>query len=539
MTDNTWTTNEFTELQASIVDKTHLIHNTGNIALIEHAIRFESHPPIDSRLASNGALRVLTNQTGRSPKDRYLVEGANSKHIKWNSVNQELPRKTFEILMEDVLEHTQQLESPLFYSDDLYVGRDSKYSQPIRLITKYAWHHLFGRNFFIKGAQHDGRTKPWTILNIPSLQLNPKKYGINGDGIIAIDLDEKIILIVNRTYGGENWKAIFTAMNTLLPLKGVLPMHCGANITKHGGSVTLFLGLSGTGKTTLSADDSCLLVGDDGHIWTHDGISNLAGGCYAKAHGITHEREPLIWDALRFGAIMENVVLDAERIPDYEEGPENIRALYPMEFIDDVYPGEHTEHPNAIIFLTCDMYGVLPPVAVLTPEQAAYYYSAGYTTKIGSTEAGSKNDVEPTFSAYFGEVFFPLENRFYLDLFQKLLKTHHVPVYLVNTGWTGGPQGSPQGRRISIATSRNIIHAIQHGAIHEDDLELLPEHNLRVPIHLTGIDDRLLNPQKTWDNKTLYFEKVDILNKEFFTTMARKFPDLPKEIVQSGRPKTW
>lgn len=536
MTRDSWINPESQSLTEKIRNLGHFRRPRSDIELLEHSVQRECKAPINARLAANGALCVDTNRTGRSPADRYIVEGQYSKLITWNAVNKEMPRATFLALMEQVLKHVETLPDPLFFSDDLYVGKDHQYRRPIRLVTKYSWHQLFGRNFFIKGEPHDGSKKPWTMLNVPSFITDPERDGTHSDGVIAIDLDEQVILIANRTYGGCEWKSIFTAMNTLMPLEGILTLHCGANITKKEGKVTLFLGLSGTGKTALSADPECLLIGDDGHAWGPDGVFNLAGGCYAKLHDITREREQLIWDALRFGTILENVVLDNYRVPNFEIGPENIRGLYPMEFIEDVYPGERSGHPDAIIFLTCDMFGVLPPVAKLSPEQAAYYYAAGYTTKIGSTEANSLHDFEPTFSAYFGEVFFPLSSHHYLDLFQQKLREHQVPVYLVNTGWTGGPMGSPAGRRFSIATSRNIVHAIQHGRIHDEDLVLLPEHNLKVPKHVQGVDERNLTPSSVWQDQAEYQAACLELNQRFHANMARKFPNLNPAILASGRP---
>jgi len=538
MPEQNWIKNQSHTLTEMIRNQGRFRRPKNNIELIEHTIQRECKAPINARLASNGALCVDTNRTGRSPADRYIVEGKYSSQINWNSVNKEMPREVFLSLMERVMNHVEHLAEPLFFSDDLYIGKDSQYRQPIRLATKYAWHQLFGRNFFIKGEQHDGSRKPWTLLSVPSFITVPERDLTHSDGVIVIDLDEQVILIANRTYGGCEWKAFFTAMNTLLPFEGILTMHCGANITKKEGKVTLFLGLSGTGKTALSADPDCLLIGDDGHAWGPNGVFNLAGGCYAKLHDITREREQLIWDALRFGTIMENVVLDNSRVADFETGPENIRGLYPMEFIDDVYPGEHAGHPDAIIFLTCDMFGVLPPVAKLSPEQAAYYFAAGYTTKIGSTEANSLYDFEPTFSAYFGEVFFPLLSRYYLDLFQDKLRQHHVPVFLVNTGWTGGPMGSPAGRRFSIATSRNIVHAIQHNKIHDEDLVTLPEHNLLVPKHIPGVDERNLKPSNMWQNQAEYNSACQELNQLFHANMAQKFPDMDSAILASGRPQS-
>lgn len=536
MPEQDWVTHQTHSLAEMIRNRGRFRRPGSDIELLEHSIKRECKAPINARLAANGALCVQTNRTGRSPADRFIVEGQYSSQIKWNSVNKAMPRAAFVALMERVMSHVENLAEPLFFSNDLYIGKDSQYRYPIRVATKYAWHQLFGRNFFIKGEPHDGGRKPWTLLNVPSFVTVPERDGTHSDGVIAIDLDEQIILIANRTYGGCEWKSIFSAMNTLLPLEGILTLHCGANITKKEGKVTLFLGLSGTGKTALSADPDCLLIGDDGHAWGPEGIFNLAGGCYAKLHDITREREPLIWDALRFGTIMENVVLDTNRVPDFETGPENIRGLYPMDFIEDVYPGERAGHPAAIIFLTCDMFGVLPPVAKLSPEQAAYYYAAGYTTKIGSTEADSQHDFEPTFSAYFGEVFFPLLSNYYLALFQEKLREHQVPVYLVNTGWTGGAMGSPAGRRFSIATSRNIVHAIQHDKIHDEDLILLPEHNLLVPRHIPGVDERNLTPSIMWQDSAAYNAACEKLNQLFHGNMARKFPDMDSAILASGRP---
>lgn len=537
MREQDWVTRQTLSLAEMIRDRGRFRRPDSDIELLEHSIKRECKAPINARLAANGALCVQTNRTGRSPADRFIVEGQYSPRIAWNGVNKPMPRPAFIALLERVMSHVENLAEPLFFSNDLYIGKDGQHRHPIRVATKYAWHHLFGRNFFIKGERHDGSQKPWTLLNIPSFVTVPERDCTHSDGVIAIDLDEQIILIANRTYGGCEWKSVFSAMNTLLPLEGILTLHCGANITKKEGKVTLFLGLSGTGKTALSADPDCLLIGDDGHAWGPEGIFNLAGGCYAKLHDITREREPLIWDALRFGTIMENIVLDDDRVPDFEMGPENIRGLYPMDFIEDIYPGERAGHPDAIIFLTCDMFGVLPPVAKLSPEQAAYYYAAGYTTKIGSTEANSLHDFEPTFSAYFGEVFFPLQSNYYLDLFQEKLREHQVPVYLVNTGWTGGAMGSPAGRRFSIATSRNIVHAIQNNRIHDEDLILLPEHNLMVPRHVPGVDERNLTPSIMWLDRAEYASACGKLNQLFHDNMARKFPEMDGAILASGRPR--
>jgi phosphoenolpyruvate carboxykinase (ATP) len=521
------------------------IRNNGNyqsvpsdLHLIEHAVCHERRGRVQARLAQTGALCVQTEITGRSPQDRYIVASDHYDHlINWNSLNKRLERDAFLRIMDRALSHMRDLADPLFYSDDLWAGADHGSRVPLRVITQYAWHQLFARRMFIRGTPGEGRHgQRWTLINLP--RLHPE-YGAASDGIIAIDLEERVILIANRLYGGEIWKSVFTALNVLLPLQQVLTMHCGANIT-HAGTVTLFFGLSGTGKTTLSTDETSLLIGDDGHGWGDDGIFNLTGGCYAKLHDITSEREPLIWDAMRFGAIMENVVLDEHRGPLYEEGPENIRGAYPLEFIPSALPGGRASHPNAIVILTCDMHGVLPPVAVLSPEQAAFHYLAGYTTKVGSTEAESKEAFSPVLSAFLGEPFFPLHPDLYLALFRDRIARHSVPVYLVNTGWTGGPRGAsedehPEARRFSIATSRAIVHAIQRGEV-SDDLQLLPEHGLYVPRHVHGVESRNLNPRMMWKDKHSYDATCRQLAQYIQGTMRTKFTSVPKEILDAGPP---
>jgi phosphoenolpyruvate carboxykinase (ATP) len=318
-------------------------------------------------------------------------------------------------------------------------------------------------------------------------------------------------------------------------------MHCGANETRDG-FVTLFFGLSGTGKTTLSTDENVPLIGDDGHAWGPRGVCNLADGSYAKLHGIREEEQQTIWTAVhRFGAIMENVDLDDARHPLFEKGPENIRGAYPLSFIGNAVPGGCARHPSAIVMLTCDLYGVLPPVAALTDEQALFHYLAGYTTKVGSTESDSTAAFQPTLSAFFGEPFFPLKPAVYLALFSKLIKKHKVPVYLVNTGFTGGPAGRtlaehPEGRRFTIITSRRIIHAIQRGEVQQD--RLLPEHGLWIPGQVAGVQPRNLNPRLMWSDTKAYLQTVAKVSNYITRTVREKFPDIPENILAAGPPET-
>jgi len=506
--------------------------------LIEHTLCHEGGGRVQAQLTCDGALRVKTGDiTGRSPRDRYFVTGTEfDEHINWNKTNQPLDREVFMKMMDRALEHMKNLPDPLFYSDEYYAGADPAARFPLRIITQYGWHQLFGQLMYRKGKPGEDREGVWTVLALPRFMPDPELDGIDSDGIIAIDLKERVVLIGNRLYAGELWKSVFTAINTVLPLKRkILPMHCGVNMTRTG-RVTVFLGLSGTGKTTLSTDEQCVLIGDDGHSWSDSGIANLTGGCYAKLHDLAEEREPLIYRSMSWGAVMENVELDDERRPLYDQGPENIRGAYDIKVLGpNAEPSGRAGHPDAIIMLTCDMNGVLPPVAILRPEQALFHFLAGYTTKVASTEGGTHGG-EPTISAFYGEAFFAALAHYYLELFKQKLRVHNVPVYLVNTGWIGGPKGHPNGRRISIATSRAIVHAIQNGTIDRSGTRDLPEHGLTIPNKVPGVETRNLDPRIMWTDEAAYERGCAALAEFIVPTMLKKFPDVSQEVLSGGPP---
>jgi phosphoenolpyruvate carboxykinase (ATP) len=429
----------------------------------------------------------------------------------------------------------------MFYTDTLHACADERFKLPLHILTETSCHALFAYNMFRAGIV-SGPLPEFTLIHVPSLTLIPEVDKVPGDGVIAIDLDNRIALIAGRLYGGEIWKAVFTYLCTILPLlyPGVLCVHGGVNVKQDTGFVTLFEALSGGGKTALSTDDECMQVGDDGHIITNMGVANIAGGCYAKIRGISPEREPGICNAIRYGALMENVELNELGIPNYDAGPENIRVSYPIGHIDDFWTTGVAPMPNASIILTTDMFGVFPPVSLLTPEQAIYYAGSGFTTKGAGTEISatfeSTNEFgfTPTFSPWLGGPFLILNPSFIAERRMAILREHNIASYLVSTGWIGGPRASvqtgvhahPEGRRISLATTRAIVHAIQRNELQGAETEYLSEHNLWVPKHVHGVEDRNLNPRHMWTRKKTYAENAD-----------RNLHTLPEDILRAGRPK--
>jgi len=472
-------------------------------------------------LAANKALNVSTGpRTGRSPKDRFIVKDTlTEKTVDWGQVNQPLAPEKFAALWSKAEEALQQKEAQ--FVSYFKVSAEDKYALTVKVMTELAWHTLFTQNLFISDPTlNKDQVNQWTLLCVPSFKSDPARDGVNSDAAIILNFTDKKILIVGTYYAGEMKKSMFSVLNFLLPDREVLPMHCAANVGKDG-KTALFFGLSGTGKTTLSADPDRFLIGDDEHGWSKEGVFNFEGGCYAKCIDLSKEREPVIWDAIRHGALMENVVLNSTtHEPDYTDASltQNTRAAYPLSHIPLRVPANKSGHPNAVLFLTCDLFGVLPPVARLTKEQAAYYFLSGYTALVGSTEVGQGSGIKQTFSTCFGAPFFSRPAQVYADLLMKRLDETGAQVFLVNTGWTGGAHGQG-GSRFSIPTTRAIVTAIVNGELHNAEYEELAGFHLAIPKSMTGVDSKVLNPRKAWKDLHAYED----YNKQLMQKFAENF----------------
>ncbi|MEJ2637448.1 MAG: phosphoenolpyruvate carboxykinase (ATP) [Calditrichia bacterium] len=498
--------------------------------LLELAIkRGEGH------LAANGALVVRTGKrTGRSPDDRFFVEEPTSRHnIAWGKINHPMDESTFNRLQNKITSYFQGKE---LFIEEVFAGVDAEYRVPLRVISELSWGALFAHTLFVRPEkpEHVADHNPlFTVLHAPDLFANPQIDGTGTEVFVAIHLGKGLILVGGTGYGGEIKKSIFTVMNYLLPLKNVFSMHCSANKGKNG-DVTLFFGLSGTGKTSLSADPERELIGDDEHGWSENGIFNFEGGCYAKTINLSREKEPQIYDAIRFGSIAENVIFDkSTHIIDFDAGDitENTRATYPAEHIDNVLIPGMAGHPKNIMFLTADAFGVMPPLSKLTPEMAMYHFMSGYTSKLAGTEAGI-TEPQATFSACFGEPFMPLPIVKYGEMLGEKMRKHNTQVWLVNTGWTGGPYGI--GKRMDIHYTRAMIKAALNGDLDQVEFKPDPVFNVLVPQYCCGeVPNEALNPRNTWSDKTDYDRKARELAKRFVENFKR-FPDAPKEIREAG-----
>jgi phosphoenolpyruvate carboxykinase (ATP) len=491
-------------------------HNRPLVELIEESIRRgEAH------FAATGALVVETGaHTGRSAQDKFTIRDDATEETVWWDNNKPITRKQFDTLLEDFKAHASSRE---LFVQDLFAGADAKHRLNTRVFTELAWHAAFIRHLLRRPSAAELATfKPeFTVVNLPSFRADPKRHGCRSETVIACDFTRRLVLIGGSSYAGETKKSVFTFLNYLMPERGVMPMHCSANVGK-GGDSAVFFGLSGTGKTTLSAEPSRILLGDDEHGWSPDGVFNFEGGCYAKTIRLSQEAEPQIWAASNsFGAVLENVILNENGVPDFDDGrlTENTRSAYPLEFIANASPTGTAGHPRNIVMLCADAFGVMPPIAKLTPSQAMYHFLSGYTAKVAGTEKGMGNEPQATFSTCFGAPFMPRHPSVYGNMLRELIAKHNVDCWLVNTGWTGGKFGT--GKRMPIKATRALLNAALSGELKGQPMRLDPAFGFEVPTALEGVDPKILDPRETWADKAAYDLQARALVKMFRDNFAK------------------
>ncbi len=487
----------------------------------------------EAKLTSDSVLLAVTGErTGRSPNDRFIVDEAGmAEEVWWGEVNRPTAPAVFDRLLVKVQEHLNSVEN--VFVKDAFCGADKDYRMPVRLVTEKAWHAAFMHNMFVRATEEEipSHIPEFTILHVPEMKSSMSD-GVNSDVFVIIALDRGMVIIGGTHYAGEIKKAIFTIMNHILPSKGLLPMHCSANTD--GENAALFFGLSGTGKTTLSADPNRALVGDDEHGWSDNGVFNFEGGCYAKLIRLSKEDEPAIYATTKMpGSILENVILNADGSPDFDNGSltQNTRGSYPIEFIENRTPDSMADNPNNVVFLTCDAFGVLPPLSRLTPEQAAYHFMSGYTAKVAGTEMGV-TEPQATFSTCFGAPFMPRHPSIYADLLSKKIRENDAKCWLINTGWIAG--GADASSRIKISWTRNLLNAAINGNL--DNVVFVKDERFgfEIPTTCEGVPDRILQPRETWDDETRYDNVANLLAQMFIENFQQYADGCSEEVVAAG-----
>ncbi|MRG85222.1 phosphoenolpyruvate carboxykinase (ATP) [Salinibacillus xinjiangensis] len=485
-------------------------------------------------LTSTGAIRATTGKyTGRSPKDKFIVRDSLSENkVEWGSVNQPISADVFLNLYHKVVQYLKEKDETFSFKG--YAGADQNLRLPIQVVTEYAWHNLFADQMFIRPTDEELQyhQSGFTVVSAPTFKADPEIDGTHSEAFVMISFEHKIVLIGGTEYAGEIKKSIFSVMNYILPERDILSMHCSANVGVEG-DVALFFGLSGTGKTTLSADPERKLIGDDEHAWSNNGVFNIEGGCYAKCINLSEEKEPQIFNAIRFGSVLENVVIDEKsRVADYDDTTltENTRAAYSIDNIDNIVQPSIAGHPRTIVFLTADAFGVLPPISKLTKEQAMYHFLSGYTSKLAGTERGVTSP-EATFSTCFGAPFLPLPAATYAQMLGEKIDQFSANVFLVNTGWTGGPYG--EGKRMDLNHTRAMVHAALGGELDNVETEVDPYFGLAIPTHCPGVPSQVLTPKKTWEQPEEYDQKAKELATKFHENF-KKFNHITEDIQNAG-----
>ena len=519
--------------KCGIVDRTGAVLIDGSPAkLVEKALSRR-----EGKLTDTGALRVKTGRyTGRSPEDRFIVDTPDVHDvIAWGSVNKPFSKEGYEKIKAAVCDHLSH--------QDLFVvhgmaGAQRSYSRKFTVITELASQALFSTQMLVRPSKQelDEYGDPdFIVLSAPELKLDPKEYGTHSEAVVLLNFEDRKIVIAGTQYSGEIKKGIFSVMNYLMPIEeNVLPMHSSCNMDPVSGDTAVFFGLSGTGKTTLSADPNRSLIGDDEHGWSDDGVFNFEGGCYAKTINISYVTEPEIFQAIRFGAVMENVILaPGSRVPDYFDDAytENTRAAYPVDYISNAVMLGYGGAPSVVIFLTADAFGVLPPISRLDRNAAMYHFVSGFTSKVAGTERGI-TEPTPTFSTLFGEPFMPLDPMRYASMFGDRMEKYGTRVYLINTGWTGGAYG--EGQRIRLVYTRAMVTAALNGEIEDAEFVHHQIFNVDVPQHINGVPDIMLNPRNTWKDKLAYDVQARRLAAMFEHNAAKKYPNMDEEVRSAG-----